>query len=276
MGNRPFLLARHEPRAHQLDAIDAVCAEFQIADRATVVKACGTGKTLLEPEIDARMRARYTLVLAPTLGLLSQTIQTWLRQYPVRLAEALCICSDLTVVPDEPTDELPVNLLMLDCPITRNADDAREVIREAQRGLVVFSTYQSAAVLAQALPEGFRFDLGIFDEAHRTTGLAGKEFSRALDDAAIPIAKRLFMTATPRLVRAGGNGSETIYSMDDETVYGRVAYRLTLREAIRQGQVCDGALASSPIRLNAASYHWMAMRVPIRRTLPHSSPCRKQ
>ena len=71
MGNRPSVLARLDPRPHQLEAIDAVCDEFQIADRATVIKACGTGKTLLEPEIDASLHARYTLVFAPTLPDLS-------------------------------------------------------------------------------------------------------------------------------------------------------------------------------------------------------------
>lgn len=84
MARPPISSARLSPRENQLAAIDAVCAEFEVADRATVVKACGTGKTLLEQEIDARMGARYTLVLAPTLGLLSQTIQTWLRQYAKR------------------------------------------------------------------------------------------------------------------------------------------------------------------------------------------------
>jgi predicted helicase len=209
--------------------------------------ACGTGKTLLEPEIDARMRARFTLVLAPTLGLLSQTIHIWLRQNPTRLANALCVCSDPSVVPTD-EDEALLDLSTLGCPITTSADNAREVIRTASRGLVIFSTYQSSPVLAQALPKGFLFDLGIFDEAHRTTGLAGREYTLALEDAGIPIARRLFMTATPRLVRASGEDAETIYSMDDESVYGRVAYRLSLREAIRQRLVCDYRFCRSKAR----------------------------
>ena len=46
------------------------------------------------------------------------------------------------------------------------------------------------------------FDLTIFDEAHRTAGAKESSlFSLALDDNNIPSNKRLFMTATQRMLR---------------------------------------------------------------------------
>ncbi|NIM98867.1 MAG: hypothetical protein GTO24_12545 [candidate division Zixibacteria bacterium] len=42
------------------------------------------------------------------------------------------------------------------------------------------------------------FELGVFDEAHKTAGREGVNFSWALKDENLPIRKRLFMTATPR------------------------------------------------------------------------------
>ena len=63
---------------------------------------------------------------------------------------------------------------------------------------VIFSTYHSSPVVgegARGLPP---FDFAIFDEAHKTIGLAGSTFGYALSDENIRIRKRLFLTATPR------------------------------------------------------------------------------
>lgn len=47
---------------------------------------------------------------------------------------------------------------------------------------MIFSTYQSAPVLAKGLPRGMAFDVGLFDEAHKTAGPGGGTFAFALKD----------------------------------------------------------------------------------------------
>ena len=78
--------------------------------------------------------------------------------------------------------------------------------RELDEGMtVVFSTYQSIDAVSQAQKAGLPdFDLIICDEAHRTTGatLAGTEdshFVKVHRNDVVSGAKRLYMTATPRL-----------------------------------------------------------------------------
>ena len=41
---------------------------------------------------------------------------------------------------------------------------------------LVFSTYQSAHVVAAGMKQGRAFDLAIFDEAHKTAGREGSYF----------------------------------------------------------------------------------------------------
>ena len=107
---------------------------------------------------------------------------------------------------------------------------------------VVFSTYQSVPVVAkgsQGLPP---FDLGVFDEAHKTAGLAGGTFARALDDARLRIRKRLFFTATPRhfdIRHRDREGDFTVVSMDDAAVYGPRAYAQTFADTVALGIICD-------------------------------------
>ena len=85
------------------------------------------------------------------------------------------------------------------------------------------------------------FDVGIFDEAHKTIGLAGSAFGYALSDENIRIRRRLFLTATPRHVdirHRDKEGEFRIYSMDDETVYGPRAHTLSFGAAATKGIIC--------------------------------------
>lgn len=108
---------------------------------------------------------------------------------------------------------------------------------------VVFSTYQSIEVLGKAQENGFpEFDLIVADEAHRTTGATALNeedsvFVKVHDNANIKGKKRLYQTATPKIYGAdakskGKELSVEIASMDDESKYGTVFYRLGFGGAI--------------------------------------------
>jgi predicted helicase len=66
-----------EPRPHQNEAVDNVLSGFRTADRGQLVMACGTGKTFVCLWVKERLKAKRTLVLVPSLGLLSQILNEW-------------------------------------------------------------------------------------------------------------------------------------------------------------------------------------------------------
>jgi hypothetical protein len=90
-------------------------------------------------------------------------------------------------------------------------------------------------------------DLAVIDEAHRTSGSLGKAWADIHDQGIIPAVRRLYMTATPRIwqerparweVAGGGRDplpQEMAASMDDQSVFGPVLYKLTLASAISRG-----------------------------------------
>ena len=116
---------------------------------------------------------------------------------------------------------------------------------------VVFSTYHSIEVLHQAQSEHdlAAFDLIICDEAHRTTGATFEDsdeshFVRVHDDKYIRGAKRLYMTATPRIYgdtskAKAEDGDITLCSMDDEQLYGKELYVLSFSEAVQRDLLVD-------------------------------------
>ena len=190
----PFKVHRDDPKLHQQKAIDDLVPVLERDGRATALMACGTGKTRIGLWIAERLDARRIVVLVPSLALMRQTLHEWLRETRWTDVDAIAVCSDPTVAAK--TDEVVLRRNEVNFPVMTNpAAVGRFLQRETPRK-IVFSTYQSAPVLADATRHPF--DFGVFDEAHRTAGRDGKLFSYALTDAKLPIERRLFMTATPR------------------------------------------------------------------------------
>ena len=204
--------------------------------------ACGTGKTLVALWTAERLEVRSVLVLVPSLALVRQVLHEWLHETNWPEVEYLCVCSDESV--DRGNDELLVRASDIDFKVTTQTSVVRQFLRrESTATKLVFRTYQSSGVVAAAA-EGVRpFDLGIFDEAHKTAGREGAKFGIALADERLRIARRLFMTATPRhydvQVRDKSGDAKLVYSMDVPDVYGPVVHRISFSEAANLHIISD-------------------------------------
>jgi superfamily II DNA or RNA helicase len=230
------------PRDHQLKAIDAVIEGFLKADKGQLIMACGTGKTYTCLWIKEKLKARSTVVLVPTLGLLSQTLREWTAATN-NTFEVLCVCSDTTA--GKVTDETIHTVSDLAFPVSSNHIEISNFLSK-DVDKIIFATYQSSRLIAeaqidQAIPE---FDLVIADEAHRLAGKVDSDFSLALDSKRIRSKKRLFATATPRLYSTSVQKSAEsrgidIVSMEDGGAFGDVFFKLSFGEAIRRGLLSD-------------------------------------
>jgi predicted helicase len=204
--------------------------------------ACGTGKTLVALLVAEGMNCRKILVLVPSLALLRQTLHEWLKETHWQGLSYLCVCSDSTVAKE--VDDVIVRQSDLDFPVTTDSATVRDFLaRESEAVKVVFSSYQSSRVVAEGMTENEAFELGIFDEAHKTAGKVGVNFSFALTNDNFRIKKRLFLTATPRHYDINHKDKEgeakLVYSMDVPEIYGSVVYQLSFAEAARRQIICD-------------------------------------
>lgn len=239
---QPVQFKRKEPLRHQKEALDDILLALKEHDRATAVMACGTGKTLVGLWAAERLGAACILVLEPSLALLRQTLHEWLRETNWPEVSYLCVCSDPTVQRD--SDEIIVRQSETDFPVTTDTATARNWLTRSITGVrIVFSTYQSSSVVAEAINDLPPFDLGVFDEAHKTAGREARKFALALSDENLPICKRLFLTATPRrynpLQKNKEGDAQLVFSMDQPEVYGQQAHSLSFAKAVRRGIICD-------------------------------------
>ena len=242
LAGTPVPRKKKEPLPHQVKALTEILDAFAVQDRATTVMACGSGKTLLALWVAERMGVKNILVLVPALALLRQTLHQWLSQTSWDNIAYLCVCSDPTV--EKNTDELIVRQSDLDFPVTTDSRTVKKFLEHTFEGVkIVFSTYHSARVVAEGMDTSTPFELGLFDEAHKTAGREGAGFAFALRDDNLPIQKRLFLTATPRhydIKQKDKEGdSKLVYSMDVPEVYGSVASKLSFAEAVRLSIICD-------------------------------------
>jgi superfamily II DNA or RNA helicase len=228
-------------RPHQRQAIAAVVKGFEQTPQGQMIMACGTGKTLTALFIREQLAAKRTLVLVPSLSLLSDTLREWTANGPN--FQFLPVCSDDTVTDDDAAVSTTTDLGF---PVTTDPREIASFLRRRSGSQVVFSTYQSSPRIAEAFRMGRvpAFDLVIADEAHRCTGRVSSDFATVLDSAAIPTRRRLFMTATPRFFtgRVGKEAMEAdfeVASMDDESRFGPVFHRLGFAEAIERGLLSD-------------------------------------
>ena len=84
-------------------AIEKVLNSLEKRPRASILMACGTGKTVVALWVAERIGARTVLILVPSLALVRQTLHEWLKQTSWTKLSYLCVCSDPTV--DKDTDE---------------------------------------------------------------------------------------------------------------------------------------------------------------------------
>lgn len=251
------LKAKKQLRDHQQTALNATEAGLKTAVRGKLIMACGTGKTFTSLKIAEKLagKGKRVLFLVPSLSLLSQTLTEWTQESGTPL-HSFAVCSDSDVGKKRKQDDDVVQTFTheLRYPATTEPQRlASEMFKrhDDQHMSVVFSTYHSIDVISRAQHEYnlADFDLVICDEAHRTTGATfgdddESNFVRIHDASDIRAAKRLYMTATPRIygdsakVKAE-SGDVTLCSMDDETIYGKELFVINFSEAVKRGLLVD-------------------------------------
>ncbi|MEU1940525.1 Helicase associated domain protein [Streptomyces coeruleorubidus] len=233
-------------RDHQIEAVAAIVHGLDIPPggipwnglRGQVHAACGTGKTIIAAASAKRLVPRgRILVMVPTLDLLAQTVKAW--HEAGHKGPAVAVCS----LQDDPD--------LWNLKVRSTTNPVQLALWHGQGPVTIYATYASLPVLAEAFEGAYGqrldpMDLVCVDEAHRTSGSMGKAWAAVHDQEVIPAARRLYLTATPRIWEERPNREvaegvrdplprEMAASMDDEEIFGPVLYKLSLASAVSRG-----------------------------------------
>ena len=232
-------------KPYQKKALGDVISGFGKSDRGKLIMACGTGKTLVSLHVAEKLvgKGGAVLYLVPSISLILQSMREWSENANMP-HYYMAVCSDTTVRNTEQG-----TLTELEAPASTDSKTLGErASRMRDDALnVIFSTYHSVEVVKKAMADK-KLDLVLCDEAHRTAGVdeRGSEsyYTLVHYDKNIRAARRLYMTATPRIYTDAVRGKaeqqhKVIISMDDD-LYGPVFHNLSFYDAVHKHKVlCD-------------------------------------
>ena len=248
LDNQKIILEKYNPKPHQENALNKCLNYFLSNSRGKLIHPCGAGKSLTGYWLFRYLNVKNALVVVPSLQLVKQTLKTWARELICEGIEVewIAICSDDDV---KNLDDPSISISDLGIEVNTEINQISNFLNQKTNKLkLIITTYQSGNTLINALKEcDYEFELGIFDEAHKTVGSRKKPFAQLLYDENIKVNKRLFMTATERNFK--GN-SEEIISMDDERIYGSVIDELSFKSALEQKEpiLTDYKIVSASIQ----------------------------
>lgn len=237
--NKNYKPIAYTPKEHQVKALKDCVTYFNNPEnsKGKLIFPCGAGKSLTGFWMTQELKSTSTIIAVPSLSLVKQTLDVYLREIVARgiAVEWLCICSDEGIGKD---DEILEKTESLGVPCETDPIYIENwLLKNKGKHTIIFTTYQSGKIIADVSKKvNFKFDLGIFDEAHKTVGLNKKLFSYLLFEENISIAKKIFMTATERFY---SGTKEDIISMDDTDIYGDTFSQMSFKEAIEKELLTD-------------------------------------
>jgi superfamily II DNA or RNA helicase len=232
-------LTPFQPRPHQKKALKESNNYFIKEDhsRGKLIFPCGAGKSLTGFWMTQELKSKSTIIAVPSLSLVKQTLEVYLREIVAKNKRIkwLCICSDEGIGKN---DDVAIFTENLGVPCQTDPSYIEEWLKDnIDEEKIIFTTYQSGRIIAEISKKlNFKFDVGIFDEAHKTVGSNKKLFSHLLFEENISIERRIFMTATERFY---AGSKDDIISMDDEDIYGETFTQMSFKEAIEIGLLTD-------------------------------------
>ena len=165
---------------------------------------CRYGKTKLSCMFTKHMKYRKIIILVPSIYLVEQTFEEWKLHYDPKIIYKV-------------SSEESINKELL----VKNLKKQSEYI--------CICVYNSSGHLVE-----LNFDIGIYDEAHRTTYCSsGDNYYQTLLNSD-KIEKKLFLTATLR----SHISNEVVYSMDNEEIYGKIISTVSAKKALELGRIC--------------------------------------
>ena len=226
LNNSNISIIKKQLKQHQQIAINNISKHFETNDKCTINHACGSGKTFLSYMLIVKLNPKITLILAPSLYLISQIYNEFSTYENCEKYKFILCCSDVEICNDN-----NVNKAL----ISTNKDKIKEKIILHEENIIIISTYQSSNVIKDVFIDD-KINLIIFDECHKTVGDVNKNFLILINDKNINCDKKLFMTATNKIY-VGNN--EEILSMDNENVYGKIVDTYSLRQSIMDKNLVD-------------------------------------
>jgi predicted helicase len=196
----------------QKEKLKILYNHFKDNDRAILNLFCRYGKTKLSCIYSLYNFYKKILILVPSIYLVEQTCIEWSKYYNKE------------------------NILQISCQ-----NNYKSLINNfiTKNNFIIICVYNSCSHI-----QHIHFDLGIFDEAHRTVKFDGLNYNQLLLTSN-KITHKLFLTATVKEYN-----ENVTYSMDNEEIYGPIIATVSAKQALEIGRLSKYKLLCILIKNN--------------------------
>jgi superfamily II DNA or RNA helicase len=208
-----------EPNNHQQYILEIIEGFFNLYNTGKIVWACGLGKALLSILIVKLLELKSVVIGVPSNNLQKQIKNEILKIFPNK--------TNILFVGGDETDGI------------KSSTDKTQIIKFLNNNLnsqpkFVISTYHSCHLLVD---KDIAFEIKIGDEAHHLVGIEREENRGFRLFHKIISSKTLFTTATEKTIETRTN--KEIYSMEDETIFGKYIDVKSVHWAIENKKITD-------------------------------------
>jgi predicted helicase len=197
-----------KPFKHQQDILDNIQNYYENNHIGKIIWACGLGKSLLILFIIKLMNFKSILIGVPSINLQEQFFKDIIKLYPKK-------DNILVLGGDGKNSTLKI---------------IKDFLKNIQEPKFIVSTYHSCNLLMD-----ISFDFKNGDEAHHLVGIEeDKKGFRNFHK--IQSKKTLFTTATEKLIETT---IHNVYSMNDETIFGKYIDKKSVNWAIENKKITD-------------------------------------
>lgn len=208
-----------KPNEHQQYILEIIEDFFDLYNIGKIVWACGLGKALLSILIANLLKFKSVVIGVPSNNLQKQIKNEILKIFPNK--------TNILFVGGDENDGI------------KSTTYKRQIIQFLNNNLnsqpkFVISTYHSCHLLVDT---DIVFEFKIGDEAHHLVGIEREENRGFRLFHKIISSKTLFMTATEKTIETRIN--KEIYSMEDETIFGKYIDIKSVYWAIENKKITD-------------------------------------
>ena len=208
-----------EPNKHQQNILEMIKEYYYLYNIGKIVWACGLGKALLSILIVKLLKFKSVVIGVPSNYLQKQIKNEILKIFPSKTNILFVGGNELDGITST-TDKTQITQFL-----NNNFNSQPKF---------VITTYHSCHLLVE--PD-IMFEFKIGDEAHHLVGIEKEEDKGFRLFHKINSLKTLFMTATEKIIEM--RIDKEIYTMDDETIFGKYIDIKSVRWAIENKKITD-------------------------------------
>jgi predicted helicase len=213
----------YKPYKYQEEVLNKINDFYNNNDIGYILWACGLGKALLGVFIINKLDVKLVVIGVPSIYLQKQMKNEIMKLY--NNIDNILYVGGIQLT-DSENDKIIKS--------STNEDEIKEFINKKSNDCkFIITTYSSCHLLS----DNYNFDFKIGDETHHLVGNENETTKYSFHK--IKSKKTLFMTATGKTLSNPLNIKKTLYSMDDEKIFGKCIDFKSINWAIENKKITD-------------------------------------